>query len=63
LSTAHVLDFPQRPLHVGERDRQASKDAPAYDENAPFGRDAESVLYDHYGRKVYWHHERGRAVA
>jgi hypothetical protein len=56
LSTAPVLDFPQRPLHVGERDRQAIK-------NAPFGRDAESVLYDHYGRKVYWHHERGRAVA
>jgi len=44
-------------------DRQAIKDAPAYDEDAPFAREAESVLYDHYGRKAYWHDKRGRAVA
>jgi len=44
-------------------DRQAIKAAPAYDEYAPFGRDGESALYDHYDRKAYWRDRRARAVA
>jgi hypothetical protein len=44
-------------------DRETVKAAPAYDEDAPFERDAESALYDHYERKAYWHGKRTRAVA
>ena len=44
-------------------DRQAIKDAPAYDENAPFDRDNERAIYSHYGRKIYWHNNRESALA
>ena len=42
--------------------RQSIKDAPVYDEAAPFNRDAEFATYKHYGRKTYWHHKHGRAA-
>jgi hypothetical protein len=44
-------------------DRQAIKDAPAYDESALFDRDAESRIYNHYGRHGYWQSPRERAIA
>ena len=44
-------------------DRQAIKNAPVYDEVAPFDRDDELVLYSHYGRKAYWHNKREPAFA
>lgn len=44
-------------------DRQAVKDAPAYDEDALYSRDAEAALYDHYVRKAYWHSKPQVAVA
>ena len=43
--------------------RQAIKDAPPYDENAPFDRDNERAIYSHYGRKIYWHNNRESALA
>jgi len=36
-------------------DRGKVKAAPPYDEEAPLGRDAETAIYDHYGRHGYWH--------
>jgi sporulation protein YlmC with PRC-barrel domain len=42
--------------------RQTIKDAPIYDEGAPFHRDAEMKTYSHYGRKIYWHHKHERAA-
>jgi hypothetical protein len=36
-------------------DRKAIKDAPVYNEDAPFDRDEEREVYGHYGRKMYWH--------
>ena len=44
-------------------DRQSIKDAPAYDEDAPFGRDDELEIYNHYDRRTYWHHRRESALA
>jgi hypothetical protein len=44
-------------------DRQAIKDAPAYDEEALVDRDAELRIYNHYGRNGYWQSQRERAVA
>jgi hypothetical protein len=44
-------------------DRQAIKDAPAYDEGALVDRDAELRIYNHYGRHGYWQSERERTVA
>jgi sporulation protein YlmC with PRC-barrel domain len=44
-------------------DRQAIKDAPAYDDDAPLERNSEGSLYSHYGRHGYWHEQRDRAVA
>jgi hypothetical protein len=44
-------------------DRQAIKDAPVYDEDAPFDADNELKIYSHYGRKTYWRDKRERAVA
>lgn len=44
-------------------DRQAIKDAPAYDERALLDRDAELRIYKHYGRSGYWQDQRDRAVA
>ena len=39
-------------------DRQVIKDAPVYDEDAPFNREDELGLYGHYGRKPYWRDQR-----
>jgi hypothetical protein len=44
-------------------DRQAIKDAPAYDEGALIDRDAEMRIYNHYCRNGYWESQRERAVA
>jgi hypothetical protein len=44
-------------------DRQAIKDAPPYDPQAPFAREAEATIYGHYGRHGYWHDPLDRAVA
>ncbi len=44
-------------------DRQAIKNAPAYDEDALLDRDAELKIYKHYGRSGYWQDQRERAVA
>jgi hypothetical protein len=44
-------------------DRQAIKDAPAYDEGALIDRDAELRIYNHYGRNGYWESQRELAVA
>ncbi len=44
-------------------DRQAIKNAPAYDEDALLDRDAELRIYKHYGRSGYWQDQRERAVA
>jgi hypothetical protein len=43
--------------------RQAIKDAPVWDEDAPFARDDERRLYHHYDRQTYWHDRRESAVA
>ncbi len=44
-------------------DRQAIKDAPAYDPNAPLIRSAEGSIYSHYGRRAYWNDSQPRAAA
>ena len=44
-------------------DRQAIKDAPVYDEDAPINRNDELEIYGHYGRKIYWHNTRESALA
>ena len=44
-------------------DRQAIKNAPAYDDDALLDRDAEPRIYKHYGRSGYWQDQRERAVA
>ncbi len=43
-------------------DRQSIKNAPVYNEDAPFDREAELKTYNHYGRKTYWHHKHERAA-
>jgi len=44
-------------------ERQAIKDAPAYDERALFDRDAERRIYNHYGRNGYWQSQREAEIA
>lgn len=44
-------------------DRQAIQDAPPYDEDSTFDREAELNTYRHYGRSPYWKKEPERAVA
>src|ERR1700733_2466190 len=44
-------------------DRQAIKDAPAYDSDADVGRDTEVSIYNHYNRNGYWQDNREGAVA
>jgi hypothetical protein len=44
-------------------DRQALKDAPAYDEGALLDRNAELSICNHYGRNAYWQGPHERAVA
>ena len=59
----------QVPVEVTESkviidlNRQAIRDAPAYDEGALIDRDAELRIYNHYGRHGYWESPRERAVA
>jgi hypothetical protein len=44
-------------------DRQAVKDSPIYDPDAPIDRRDEDALYGHYGRVSYWQEPLTRAVA
>jgi PRC-barrel domain len=44
-------------------DRQAIKDAPAYESDTDVGRDAEVSIYNHYSRNGYWQDKREGAVA
>jgi hypothetical protein len=45
-------------------DRQAIKNSPLYDADAPhFSRDEELKIYNHYGRNPYWQDKRDRAFA
>ena len=44
-------------------DRQAIKDAPAYDSDTDVGHDAEVTIYNHYSRNGYWQDKREGAVA
>jgi hypothetical protein len=44
-------------------DRQAIKDAPAYDADTGEGRDAEVSIYNHYDRNGYWQDTRAGAPA
>jgi hypothetical protein len=44
-------------------DRQAIKNAPAYDEDALFDRDDELGIYNHYDRRTYWRDKREPALA
>ena len=44
-------------------DRQAIKDAPAYDSGADVGRDAGVSIYSHYNRRGHWQDKREGAVA
>jgi hypothetical protein len=48
---------------VIDLDRQAIKDAPAYDPDSAFVRHSEGTLYSHYGRRGYWHDSQPRAAA
>ena len=42
--------------------RQAIKDAPAYDADAPLEREYEVGIFQHYGRSGYWPSERDREL-
>jgi PRC-barrel domain protein len=44
-------------------DREAIKDAPAYDADTDVGRDAAVGIYNHYGRNGYWQGTREGASA
>jgi hypothetical protein len=44
-------------------DRQAIKNSPLYDEDAPFNRDDELETYNYYHRKPYWHDHRPSTFA
>jgi hypothetical protein len=44
-------------------DRQAIKEAPAYNAHEPLAREAEATMYSHYGRHGYWRDPVARAVA
>ena len=44
-------------------DRQAIKDAPAYDSDADVGRDTEVSIYNHYNRNGYWQDKREGVMA
>lgn len=44
-------------------DREAIKGAPAYDADAIFDREAETRVYEHYGRDSYWRAGRERVHA
>jgi hypothetical protein len=39
-------------------DRQAIRDAPPYDSDAPLDREAEAIIYKHYRRNGYWQDKR-----
>jgi hypothetical protein len=56
------VDWSQSVVSV-DVDRKAIKDSPAFDADAPLGRDAERALYRHYGRGSYWRDPPARAVA
>jgi hypothetical protein len=42
--------------------RQAIKDAPLYDGGAVLERNLEAGIYNHYGRRGYWHEPATRAA-
>jgi hypothetical protein len=44
-------------------ERQAIKEAPPYDEYAPFDRDDEDAIYGHYGRSAYWRSQAEPALS
>jgi len=56
------VSWPESKVTI-DLDRQAIKDAPAYDEGALIDRDAEMRIYNHYCRNGYWESQRERAVA
>jgi hypothetical protein len=56
------VDWPEATVTV-DLDRQAIKDAPAYDPDSPIARDSEENLHGHYGRRGHWHEPPARAVA
>jgi hypothetical protein len=64
LSPEWILDVSWSESNViADLDRQAIKDAPAYDDGAYLTREAEDRIYAHYSRRGYWHERLARAVA
>jgi hypothetical protein len=47
------VDWEERELHVA-MSREKIENCPDYDPHAPVEREYEEVLYDYYGRPVYW---------
>lgn len=50
---ASRVSWDERAVHV-DMSRQAIKDSPQWDPNAPVNQDYETRLYDYYGRPVDW---------
>ncbi len=67
----HVLVSPEWIQNVDwfesvltiDLDRKAIQDSPAYEAEAPFDREAEGTLYNHYGRDSYWLDSHSAALA
>ncbi len=57
----HQVSWPDSSVDVS-LDRQSIKNAPPYDEDAPFDREGEMATYTHYGRQTYWHPKHERAA-
>jgi hypothetical protein len=50
------VDWPESKLSI-DLTRQAIKDSPPYEPNAPLSREEEAGIHAHYGRTGYWPRE------
>ena len=48
-----AVSWPQAKVTV-DLTREAIRTAPTYDAAAPFDRQEEQAIYEHYGRRAYW---------
>ncbi|MEJ2747978.1 MAG: PRC-barrel domain-containing protein [Anaerolineae bacterium] len=53
LAWVEAVNWPEEQVQI-DLERETIKNSPAYNPEDPINRETETVLYDYYGRPVYW---------
>jgi hypothetical protein len=53
LAWVEAVNWPEEQVQI-DLERETIENSPEYDPEDPINRETETVLYDYYGRPVYW---------